>query len=307
MKYILSLNRCLLAAVLCAAISSGAQEKKESAKGAQPKQGKQQVRLPEGVKALRDLEYVPNGHERQKLDLYLPEKGDKLPLIVFVHGGGWRQGSKEGSPAIRFSGNGYAVASINYRLSQHAIWPAQIEDCKAAVRWLRANAAKYRLDPDRIGVWGGSAGGHLVALLGTTGDVKDFDKGENLKFSSRVQAVCDWFGPADFTLWQDSNSDTLTQLFGGKMTKAQALNASPVTYVTKGDAPFLIMHGDKDPLVAMAHSERLRDALKAAGVEVALDVLPGAAHGTPEFRSEESLAKIAAFFDKHLKSVETGK
>ena len=131
---------------------------------------------PIGVKILRDLQYVEGGHERNRLDLYLPEKAEgRLPVVVWIHGGAWYAGNKDGCPAVPLTGEGCAVASINYRLSQHAVFPAQIEDCKAAIRWLRANAAKYDLDPDHIGVWGASAGGHLVALLGTTAGVKDFE------------------------------------------------------------------------------------------------------------------------------------
>ena len=156
------------------------------------------VPLPEGTKVLRDLAYVPGGHERQKLDLYLPPTGSRWPLVVAIHGGAFRMGSKEGEPAGGFVSRGFAVAAINYRLSQHAVFPAQIEDCKAAVRWLRANAARYGYDPDRIASYGGSAGGHLAAMLGTTGDVKAFDVGAHLDQSSRVQAVVDFFGPTDF-------------------------------------------------------------------------------------------------------------
>ncbi len=165
---------------------------------AQPPQGK----VPEGTTVHRNLEYVKGGHERQRLDLYVPEKADgPLPVIVWVHGGAWLTGSKEGGgPALPFVGKGYAVASINYRLSQHAKFPAQIEDCKAAIRWLRANAKTYNLDPGRFGVWGASAGGHLVALLGTSGDVKDLEGNAGTDDqSSRVQAVVDWFGPTDVT------------------------------------------------------------------------------------------------------------
>jgi acetyl esterase/lipase len=147
-----------------------------------------------GVKAHRDLVYVEGGHERHKLDLYLPEKAEgPLPLLIWVHGGGWQNGSKDGCPPLRagYIERGYAVASINYRLSGHAVFPAQIEDCKAAIRWLRAHAKEYNLDAKRFGVWGSSAGGHLVALIGTSGDVKEFDVGDHLDQSSRVQAVCD--------------------------------------------------------------------------------------------------------------------
>ncbi len=160
-------------------------------------------KLPAGVKVLRDLQYVEGGHERNRLDLYLPEKAEgRLPLVVWIHGGAWWAGSKDGCPAVPLTAKGYAVASINYRLSQHAVFPAQIEDCKAAIRWLRANAAKYHLDADHIGVWGASAGGHLVAMLGTTGNVKELEgKGGNLDQSSRVQCVVDWFGPSDLARW----------------------------------------------------------------------------------------------------------
>jgi acetyl esterase/lipase len=260
---------------------------------------------PQGTTVLRNLEYVKGGHERQKLDLYLPEKLEPapLPVIVWIHGGGWQAGSKDRCPAIPFVAKGYAVASINYRLSQHATFPAQIEDCKAAIRWLRANAAKYHLDADHIGAWGASAGGHLVALLGTTGNMKQWDVGDNKDQSSRVQAVVDWFGRTDFRTVGSRADSPVTKLLGGPVAenKEKATQASPVTHVTKGDPPFLIMHGDMDPLVAASQSEELTEALKKAGVEVTLKILKGAKHGGPEFSTPESRKLIADFFDKHLK------
>ena len=156
------------------------------------------VPLPEGTKAFRDLAYVPGGHERQKLDLFLPPTGSRWPLVVAIHGGAFRMGSKECEPAGAFVARGFAVAAINYRLSQHAVFPAQIEDARAAVRWLRANAGRYGYDPERIASYGASAGGHLAAMLGTAGDAKAFEVGANLEVSSRVQAVVDFFGPTDF-------------------------------------------------------------------------------------------------------------
>ena len=154
--------------------------------------------LPPGIAARRDVAYVPGGGPRQTLDVFFPEKTDKpLPLIVWIHGGAWRAGSKDRAPAMPLLADGFAVASVTYRFSQDAPFPAQIEDCKAAIRWLRAHAKELNFDPALVGVWGSSAGGHLVAMLGTAGDVKAWDKGENLDQSSRVQAVCDWFGPAD--------------------------------------------------------------------------------------------------------------
>src|SRR6187200_77765 len=162
--------------------------------------------VPPSVKVLRDLEYGRVGERPLVLDLYLPEKGERpLPLIVWVHGGGWAAGSKEQVGAIRQLQRGYAVASVGYRLSGEAIFPAQIEDCKAAVRWLRAHHAEYGLDSDHVGAWGSSAGGHLVALLGSSGQFSDFDQGGHLDQSSRVQAVCDFYGPTDL-LQMDSHA-----------------------------------------------------------------------------------------------------
>ncbi len=278
-------------------------------------------RLPEGTKAYRDLEYVKGGHERNKLDLYVPEKSPgPLPVIVWIHGGAWLSGDKNNPPALLFVTRGYAVASINYRLSQHAKWPAQIEDCKAAIRWLRANATKYHLDSEHIGVWGASAGGHLVALLGTAGDVKELEgKGGNTEQSSRVQAVIDWFGPSDFMTIAgqappDSRIDHAAadspeaKLLGGRIqdNKDKAAKASPVAYVNKKAAPFLIIHGNKDNVVPYAQSVELAEALKKAGVEVTLKKIEGAGHGGPQFNSAENRKLIVDFFDKHLKNVKKG-
>src|SRR5262249_6801241 len=153
-------------------------------------------KLPDGTRVHADLEYVPGGHARQRLGLYVPAKADTpLPVIVWVHGGAWMGGSKVGGgPARPFVGTGDAVGRIHYRLSQDDVFAAQIEDCKAAIRWLRANARTYHLNPERIGVWGASAGGHLVALLGTSGGVEEREgKGGNADQPSRVQAVVDFF------------------------------------------------------------------------------------------------------------------
>jgi len=269
----------------------------------------------QNVRVLQDVEYIPGGHERNKLDLYLPEKADsgdkeskKLPLIIWVHGGAWMGGDKKDCPAIRFVRKGYAVASINYRLSQHAIFPAQIEDCKAAVRFLRANADKYNLDPKRFGAWGASAGGHLVALLGTTGDVKEFDKGENLKISSRVQAVCDYFGPTDFLKigefpstikHYDANSPE-SKLLGGAIqeNKEACRRANPITYVTRDDPTFLMVHGDADPLVPHNQSQLLYDALQKVKVEAKLHIVKGGGHGG--FKDPAIEKMVDEFFDTHL-------
>jgi acetyl esterase/lipase len=267
------------------------------------------TKQPNAPKVLRDLVYVKGGHERNRLDLHLSEKIEgPLPLIVWIHGGAWYAGSKnDWSPAVPMVAKGYAVASVNYRLSQHGVFPAQIEDCKAAIRWLRANAAKYNLDPERIGVWGASAGGHLVALLGTTAGVKEWDRrGGNLDQSSRVQCVVDWFGPTELTgmgVEGDPPGSPVALLIGGpaQENKEKARKASPLTYVDKHSAPFLIMHGDKDDIVPLKQSELLADALKKAGVEVTLQVVKGNGHGGPGFGSPDSRKLIEDFFAKHLK------
>jgi acetyl esterase/lipase len=268
-----------------------------------------QAKVPEGTKVHPNLEYVKGGHERQRLDLYIPEKADgPLPVIIWVHGGAWLTGSKEGGgPALPFVGKGYAVASINYRLSQHARFPAQIEDCKAAIRWLRANASTYNLDPNRFGAWGASAGGHLVALLGTSGDVKDLEGDDGTPDpSSRVQAVVDWFGPTDFTKMggsHDRPDSPEAKLLGGPVqeNKDKAARANPITYVSKDDPPFLIMHGDKDTTVPFGQSELLLEALKKAGVDSTLRPVRGAGHGGREFTNEENRKLVEEFFEKHLK------
>jgi acetyl esterase/lipase len=261
--------------------------------------------LPEGARTLLNIPYVANAGERQKLDLYLPAKGTNWPLVVWVHGGGWMEGSKEKPPGLGFLRHGFALASINYRLSQDAIFPAQLIDCKSAIRWLRAHAPENGIDPNHIGVWGASAGGHLVALLGTTGDVKDFDKGDNSGVSSSVQAVCDWCGPTDFTkdLEADTPDSPIVRLLGGSIAKNldKAQLANPIHYVTKDAPPFLIMHGDKDPVVPLEQSQMLADALQKAGVHVKLHVLPGAGHGGPEFQTQEERERLFLFFLKNLK------
>jgi acetyl esterase/lipase len=272
------------------------------------------IRVPEGVRVLRDIEYIPGGGKAQSLDLYLPGKSDGLlPLIIWIHGGAWLGGDKERCPAVPLTARGYAAASINYRLSQQAIFPAQIEDCKAAIRWLRAHAKQHNLNPDRFGVWGASAGGYLVALLGTSGGVKDLEgAGGNLEFFSRVQAVCDWFGPTDFTQMEahaftpgkpfnhDSADSPESKLIGGALqeNKDKARRANPITYITPDDPPFLIMHGDKDPIVPHHQSELLAAALKKVGVEVTLHTVKGAGHG---FGAPEINKMVEEFFDNHLK------
>ena len=269
-----------------------------------------------GVKIERDINYGDGSKRMQALDLYVPEKPleHDRPLLIYVHGGGWKGGDKASFPAKFLLDRGYAVASVNYRLTDEAIFPAQIEDCKAAVRWLRAHASEYHINKDRIGVMGDSAGGHLVALLGTSGGVKELEGhvGKYLDVSSRVQCVVDWYGPTDMSVFfrqaKDENifkphpeKSPLAELFGGMPADKPDLVrlANPVAFVSPDDPPFLIQHGDKDTLVPVAQSEMLADALKKAGVEVEIVVIPGAGHGFGP--KANAIPAVERFLDKHLK------
>ena len=273
-------------------------------------------RLPNGIVASRDLKYAHIGEKSLLLDIYAPKKsGSSRPLIVWIHGGGWQSESKDRCPALRFLDQGYVVASINYRLSHEAVFPAQIEDCKAAIRWLRANAKRYHIDPDRIGVWGSSAGGHLVALLGTSGDVQDLEgTSDKTKHSSRVQAVCDFYGPTDLlqmdthalasaTFKHDAPDSPEAKLIGGPIqeNRKKADRANPIKYVSADDPPFMIVHGDQDPLVPIHQSQILYDALKKSGVDVKFHTVKGGQHGFG--RNPEVDGLVDQFFQKYLQRV----
>ena len=262
-----------------------------------------QAKLPEGVTVEKDLAY--GDHEREKLDLYVPKGDGPFPLALWVHGGGWTGGSKEGNPFMHMLAKGYAVASTNYRFSQQAIFPAQIYDVKGAVRFLRANAKKYKLDPDHFGVGGASAGGHLVALLGTSGNVKELEGDVGNKgVSSRVQCVVDIFGPTDLAKLSPATDakSPINKLLGGSTEEKKELAAlaNPITHIDKDCPPFLILHGDSDKLVLLSQSEMLQEALTKAKIPSELIVVKGAGHDG-KVAGGENAVKIAAFFDKHLK------
>lgn len=262
--------------------------------------------VPEGCKVERDIVYASVGGKDLTLDVCAPEKTTgKLPVIVWVHGGAWQAGSKDRAPAASLATRGYAVVSINYRLSNEATFPAQIFDCKAAIRWVRANAAKYNFDADHIGAAGASAGGHLVALLGTSGGVKELEGNEgHARFSSRVQAVVDFFGPTDFLKMggsHDGPDSPESKLIGGPIqgNKEKVERANPITYIGPGAPPFLIVHGDEDETVPISQSLLLTEALKKAGVDVTFEVAKGKSHG---FNDPRYAGIAAEFFDKHLKA-----
>lgn len=280
--------------------------------------GQQREQTPlKDVQVTKDIEYARVGERSLKLDLYVPPhaKAARVPLVIWVHGGAWRSGSKDGTPGAGLLQRGIAVASIAYRFSNEATFPAQIHDCKAAVRWLRAHAGDYDLDGERFGAWGASSGGHLVALLGTSGEVKELEGtvGGNLDASSRVQAVCDFFGPTDFLAMVGKPSNIPhgaadspeSLLIGGAIAEHpdRVKQASPITYVTKDAPPFLIMHGDSDPLVPPSQSELLHEALKKVGADSTLYIVQGGSHGG--FRDLRVPLMVVNFFSKHLKAAPT--
>ena len=271
---------------------------------------------PDTVKIERDIPYAGTNNPRQMLDLVLPKKlrNDRpLPVVVAIHGGAWEGGNK--TSEYRFLSNlasdgQFAGVTAGYRLSGEARWPAQIHDCKAAIRWVRANAYRYHLDPDRIGIYGCSAGGHLVAMLGTGGDNEaiEGDLGPYKGLSTRVQCVVDEYGPSDFMTIGDYPSridhnvatSAESRLVGRaiKSDVALAKAASPISYVTRDDPPFLIIHGDDDPIVPINQSERLSKALKGVGVECSFIKVEGGGHGG--FRNDELSRLTRQFFNKHL-------
>ena len=274
--------------------------------------------IPDGVNLIQDVVYSTVDGKELKMDIAYPqeESDTPRPVIVWIHGGAWLAGNKDRNPAMRFTALGYLTACINYRLSQEAIWPAQIHDCKAAIRYLRAHAKKYNLDPDKIGVWGSSAGGHLVAMLGTSGGVKELEgEGGWGDQSSRVQAVVDYFGPTNFLKMCEYPSqmdhgapDSPESLvIGGKVSEHpdRVRSIDPITYVTPDDPPFLIAHGDKDPLVPYNQSVLLYDALKKAEVDVEFITVKGGGHGGWNEKTQptnrEILDRVTVFFEEHLK------
>ena len=245
-----------------------------------------------------------------KLDLFIPKQAEKpMPLVVWIHGGAWQAGDKRPCASLFMTEHGFAAAGIGYRLYPEAIFPAQIHDCKAAIRYLRANADRYGIDPNAIGVWGASAGGHLAAMLGTSAGLEEADGaiGDHADTSTAVQAVCSWFGPTDFFTMPigrrqfAAGQDPELQVLGGRISENQELAqlVSPATHVTKGDPPFLFMHGDQDRLVPLQQSRFMHDKLTAVGVPSELIVLEGEGHG---FRDHRAAAKtVLEFFTKTLK------
>jgi acetyl esterase/lipase len=264
---------------------------------------------PAGIGYERDVEYGTGGGKPQKLDIAWPEQGDEArPCIVVIHGGGWRGGSKNAHRDMvqKLAQQGYTAATVQYRFAPEHAFPAQIEDVKCAVRFLRANAKKYKIDPQRLGAIGFSAGAHLSMLLGTM-DPADGREGEggNADEPSKVQAVVAFFGPTDLAA-DDIPKQVIglvDDLVGAKQSEKPELRkaASPVTYVNRGDAPTLIYQGTKDPLVPHTQAYKMADALTAAGVPGRVELLLGAGHGWGGKDLEHTLKGSLDFFNEHLK------
>ena len=314
----------LLALLISSSFTSADEKSKSKSATKTPAAGQAEVKLPAGIKLERDISYIPNGDEAQRLDIYLPEKASEkpMPLVVHIHGGGWKGGSKYPCSLAVMVNRGYVVASIEYRFSQKALFPAQIQDCQAAIRWLRTNAKTYNVDPEHVGVVGGSAGGHLSALVATAGGKDAFPKiGGNDDQSDQVQCVIDIFGPTNFAtvMEQAENDKNVKNIFafntpsdpyssligvGLNQDKAKTDAVSPVTYVGEDNPPTLILHGTHDTLVPYAQSEEMAAALKAKGVPVWLQTLPGSGHGGGGFGKPQIHELMQNFFDKHLKAAD---
>jgi len=268
------------------------------------------LKVPESVTFEPDIEYANPDGQHLQLDLARPKSGDgPFPAILCIHGGGFRAGARQSYDGLclRLAEQGYVAATASYRLAPKYQFPAAIHDVKAAVRWLRANAKKYNIDPNRIGVTGGSAGGHLAQFLAVTADVKQFEgDGGNPNQSSRVACVVNYYGPSDFTKSYGKSVDAaqvLPMWLGGDLEKAKQkhIAASPLNWVTPGAAPTLCIHGTEDKYVAHEQAVWMIDRLKACGVEAELLTLQGAGHGFKGKDAEIAEKAMLAFFAKHLK------
>ena len=266
----------------------------------------------EPYRRIPNIQYAEAGGHRLLLDLYLPKHADHPPLVVWVHGGAWRAGSKAKMPLIDLVRHGFAVASVDYRLSPVAKFPAQIHDCKAAIRFLRKHAAKYSINTQRIGVAGSSAGGHLAALIGVTNNhpPSEGSVGDCGDYSSSVQAIVDYYGPTNFlTILKQSTPHGLSVrvpaldllLGGGPAEKPDlARLASPVFHVDDNDPPLLLIHGDQDPQVPINQSHELHARYKKHKLPVELEVVHGGAHGGPDFHDARRNRLVREFFQRHL-------
>lgn len=261
---------------------------------------------------VRDLEFARIGATRLALDLYLPADVERPQLVVWVHGGAWRSGSRASMPLGRLVDQGYAVASVDYRLTPVAPFPAQAYDIKGAIRFLRAEQTRLGVDAERIAIAGDSAGGHLAALVGVSGGVAELegDVGGHREQSSAVQAIVDFFGPTNLTTILAQSTPhglgvripALQLLLGGQPEDKPELAtlASPVTHVDAGDPPLLLIHGDQDPQVPINQAHELQGRFEACKLPVEFHVVHGGAHGGDVYFDETRTKLVKAFLDRHL-------
>lgn len=270
------------------------------------------------IEVSRDIEFARVDDLSLKLDLYQPVGAASPPLIVWVHGGAWRAGSKDSMPLGELVRRGYAIASVDYRLSPVAKFPAQVHDCKAAIRFLRAKAKHYGYDASKIGIAGSSAGGHLVSEIGVTNGHPKLEGtiGEHLDQPSSVQAIVDYYGPTNLlTILKQSTPHGLSvrvpalQLLLGSQPEenaALAKLASPVFHVDRNDPPLLMIHGDADPQVPINQSHELHGRYKKLGLPARLEVIHGGAHGGPEFYDQARIDLVDQFMTAHLREARAG-
>lgn len=259
--------------------------------------------------AVTDLTYCEPEGKPQKMDIYYPSSGGPWPVLLYVHGGSWREGDKaEGAGWRGMNDKGFLVAAVNYRMAAEGKFPVMIEDVQCAVRFLRAHSAELNINPDQIGAIGASAGGHLVALLGTADETADWDRSEYGEQSSRVQAVVSMAGLSDFTVELPSGINTAIYYAFGSLTGSDSpkmATASPVTYISSDDPPFLLLHGNKDGVVPVEQSEIFQQRLTEAGVSSTLVIVQNGDHSLQGANtsptSDEIFDTIVMFLETNLK------
>jgi acetyl esterase/lipase len=268
-----------------------------------------ELAVPENVVFERDIEFANPDNQHLQVNMARPKDGaGPFPAVVCIHGGGFRAGKRESYDrlCLTLAQNGYVAITVTYRLAPAYPFPAAVLDSKSAVRWLRANAAKYHVDPTRIGVTGGSAGGHLSQFLGVTAGVKKFDAGDNLDQSSAVACVVNFYGPSDLTKSYGKSVDAaqvLPLFFAGDLSTKlrEHIVGSPLYWVTPNAAPTLVVHGTEDKFVAYEQAGWMVDKLKASAVEAELLTLEGAGHGFKGADAEKAEKALIEFFGRHLK------
>jgi acetyl esterase/lipase len=266
--------------------------------------------IPDDVPIIKDIVYTAGDAKEPALalDLALPSGKGPFPLVICIHGGAWRSGTRSSYHALlqTLSRNGFVAATIDYRLAPAAKFPSQVHDVKAAVRFLRANAVRFNIDPDRIGVLGDSSGGHLALMLGLT-STRDNLEGQrgNAEHTSTVQAIVNYYGPTDFTVseaWQEAQLNEAIKFLGTNDMRSEiAKTASPTTYIDRNDPPILSVHGDRDPIVPVSQARHLHQRLESAGVTQHLKVVKSAGHGWQGEDAVRVEQLTIEFLAEHLK------